>query len=162
MRAEIALDALEQAVHDRRTGQHDPLIHHGDREVQYVAIRYAERLNEVGIEPSVGSVGDSYDKALGETINGLYKTEAIRHQGPWRGIGAVEFATLEWADRFNKMRLMESIGNVPPAELEAEYYDQVAGSAVAAGSGLMSLRNNRGSSYVFTAGPSIWRASLVL
>ena len=132
MRADIALDALEQAVYDRRLGQQNPLIHHSARAVQYVTHRYAERLSEVGIEPSVGSVGDSYDNALAETINGLYKTEVIRHQGPWKGIDAVEFANLEWVDWFNNRRLMESIGNVPPAELETEYYDQMAGSAIAA------------------------------
>jgi putative transposase len=132
LRADIALDAVEQALHDRQVGQEGQLIHHSDRGVQYVAIRYAERLNEVGVAPSVGSVGDSYDNALAETINGLYKTEVIRHQGPWRGIEAVEFATLEWVDWFNNRRLMEPIGNVPPAELETEYYDQMTGSAIAA------------------------------
>ena len=100
--------------------------------VQYVAIRYAQRLNDVGIDPCVGSVGDSYDNALAETINGLYKTEVIRHQGPWRSIEAVEFATLEWVDWYNNRRLMESIGNVPPAELGTGYYDEIAGSAIAA------------------------------
>ena len=124
LRADIALDALEQALHDRRIGEQDQLIHHSDRGVQYVAIRYADRLAEVGINPSVGSVGDSYDNALAETINGLYKAELIRQQGPWRGIEAVEFATLEWVDWFNNRRLMETIGNVPPAELESEYYEQ--------------------------------------
>ncbi|MCR9193050.1 MAG: IS3 family transposase [Gammaproteobacteria bacterium] len=124
LRADIALDALEQALHDRRIGEQDQLIHHSDRGVQYVAIRYADRLAEVGIDPSVGSVGDSYDNALAETINGLYKTELIRQQGPWRGIEAVEFATLKWVDWYNHRRLMESIGNVPPAELESEYYEQ--------------------------------------
>jgi transposase InsO family protein len=124
LRADIALDALEQALHDRRIGERDQLIHHSDRGVQYVAIRYADRLAEVGIDPSVGSVGDSYDNALAETINGLYKTELIRQQGPWRGIEAVEFATLKWVDWYNNRRLMESIGNVPPAELESEYYEQ--------------------------------------
>ena len=99
--------------------------------MQYVAIRYADRLSEASIAPSVGSVGDSYDNALAETINGLYKTEVIRQQGPWRNIEAVEFATLEWVDWFNNRRIMESIGNVPPAELEAEYYEQ-QGSAMAA------------------------------
>jgi len=89
-----------------------------------VAIRYADRLADVGIDPSVGSVGDSYDNALAETINGLYKTELIRQKGPWRGIEAVEFATLEWVDWYNNRRLMEAIGNVPPAELETEYYEQ--------------------------------------
>jgi putative transposase len=131
LRADIALDALEQALHDRRIGEQDQLIHHSDRGVQYVAIRYADRLADVGINPSVGSVGDSYDNALAETINGLYKAELIRQQGPWRGIEAVEFATLKWVDWFNNRRLMETIGNVPPAELESEYYEQ-QGSAKAA------------------------------
>lgn len=124
LHTDIALDALEQALHDRRIGEQDQLIHHSDRGVQYVAIRYADRLADVGIDPSVGSVGDSYDNALAETINGLYKTELIRQKGPWRGIEAVEFATLEWVDWYNNRRLMEAIGNVPPAELETEYYEQ--------------------------------------
>jgi putative transposase len=132
LRTDIALDALEQALHDRRIGEQDPLIHHSDRGVQYVAIRYANRLAEMGIKPSVGSVGDSYDNALAETINGLYKTELIRQQGPWRGIESVELATLSWVDWFNNRRLMESIGNVPPAELEQQYYDEQQGSAIAA------------------------------
>jgi len=124
LHTDIALDALEQALHDRRIGEQDQLIHHSDRGVQYVAIRYADRQADVGIDPSVGSVGDSYDNALAETINGLYKTELIRQKGPWRGIEAVEFATLEWVDWYNNRRLMEAIGNVPPAELETEYYEQ--------------------------------------
>ena len=124
LHTDIALDALEQALHDRRIGEQDQLIHHSDRGVQYVAIRYADRLADVGIDPSVGSVGDSYGNALAETINGLYKTELIRQKGPWRGIEAVEFATLEWVDWYNNRRLMEAIGNVPPAELETEYYEQ--------------------------------------
>ena len=119
LRTDLALDALEQALHDRQIGEHEQLIHHSDRGVQYVAIRYADRLADVGINPSVGSVGDSYDNALAETINVLYKTELIRQQGPWRGIEAVELATLSWVDWFNNRRIMESIGNVPPAELEA-------------------------------------------
>src|SRR4051812_34433081 len=98
---------------------------------QYVSIRYTERLAEAGIEPSVGSVGDSYD-ALAETINGLYKAEVIRRRGPWRGIEAVEFATLEWVDWFNHRRLFEPIGNIPPAEAEARYYAQIVGQAMAA------------------------------
>jgi len=131
LHADIALDALEQALHDRGLNENDKLIHHSDRGVQYVAIRYADRLAEAGINPSVGSVGDSYDNALAETINGLYKTELIRQQGPWRGVEGVELATLTWVDWFNNRRLMEPIGNVPPAELEAEYYEQ-QGSAKAA------------------------------
>ncbi|MGK0170909.1 MAG: putative transposase [Gammaproteobacteria bacterium] len=132
MRTDIALDALEQALHERHIGVEGPLIHHSDRGVQYVAIRYAQRLSDVGIAPSAGSVGDSYDNALAETINGLYKTEVIRHQGLWRRIEAVEFTTLEWVDWYNNRRLMESIGDVPPAELETEYSDELAGSAIAA------------------------------
>ena len=97
-----------------------------------MSIRYADRLSEVGIEPSVGSVGDSYDNALAETINGLYKTEVIRRQGPWRNIEEVEFATLIWVDWFNNRRLLEPIGNVPPREKEIEYYKQLEGSAMAA------------------------------
>ena len=100
--------------------------------MQYVSIKYTERLTEAGIEPSVGSVGDSYDNALAETINGLYKTEVIRRCGPWRSLEAVEFATLEWVDWFNKRRLLEPIGNIPPAEAEARYYAQLEEPALAA------------------------------
>ena len=107
---------------DRRPVQGGGLVHHSDRGVQYVSIRYTERLADAGIEPSVGSVGDSYDNALAETINGLYKTEVIRRRGPWRALEAVEFATLEWVDWFNNRRLLEPIGNIPPAEAEARYY----------------------------------------
>jgi len=122
--ASFVLDALEQALHDRRPVQGGGLIHHSDRGVQYVSIKYTERLAEAGVEPSVGSVGDSYDNALAETINGLYKTEVIRRRGPWRSFEAVEFATLEWVDWFNNRRLLESIGNLPPAEAEARFYAQ--------------------------------------
>ena len=132
LHADIALDALEQALYDRAVNENTDLIHHSDRGVQYVSIRYADRLSEVGIEPSVGSVGDSYDNALAETINGLYKTEVIRRQGPWRNIEEVEFATLTWVDWFNHRRLFEPIGNVPPAEKEEAYYQQPEGSAMAA------------------------------
>jgi transposase InsO family protein len=118
--AGFVLDALEQALHDRRPLQ--GLIHHSDKGSQYVCIRYTERLVEAGIEPSVGSVGDSYDNALAETVIGLFKTEVIRRRGPWRSLEAVEFATLEWVDWFNTRRLLEPIGNVPPAEAEARYY----------------------------------------
>jgi putative transposase len=128
----LALDALEQALHDRDVGGSEALIHHSDRGAQYLSIRYAERLQEAGIEPSVGSVGDSYDNALAETINGLYKTEVIRQRGPWRNIEAVEFATLTWVDWFNNRRLFEPIGNVPPCEKEIEYYQQLEGSAMVA------------------------------
>ena len=114
------LDALEQALHARRASQ--GLIHHSDRGCQYLFIRYTERLAEAGIESSVGSVGDSYDNALAETIIGLYKTEVIYERGPWRSHDAVEYATLAWVDWFNNRRLLESIGHVPPVEREREYY----------------------------------------
>ena len=118
----FVLDALEQALHDRRPLHRGGLVHHSDRGSQYVSIRYSERLAEAGIEPSVGSVGDSYDNALAETINGLYKAELIHRRGPWRSFEAVEFATLEWVDWFNHRRLLEPIGNIPPAEAEERYY----------------------------------------
>jgi transposase InsO family protein len=130
--ASFVLDALEQALHERRPLQGGGLVHHSDRGVQYVSIKYTERLAEAGIEPSVGSVGDSYDNALAETINGLYKTEVIRHHGPWRSLEAVEFATLEWIDWFNHRRLLEPLGNIPPAEAEARYYAQLEEPALAA------------------------------
>ena len=114
--AAFVLDALEQALHDRRPTHSGGLIHHSDRGSQYVSIKYTERLAEAGIEPSVGSVGDSYDNALAETINGLYKAEVIHRRGPWRSFEAVEYATLEWVDWFNHRRLLEPIGNIPPAE----------------------------------------------
>ena len=101
----------------------------GIRGCQYLSIRYTERLVEANIEASVGSVGDSYDNALAETINGLYKTEVIRHRGPWRNIEEVEFATLEWVDWFSNRRLLEPIGNIPPAEFEMAYYRQLTESA---------------------------------
>jgi transposase InsO family protein len=132
LRTGLALDALEQALYDRQKSDIEELIHHSDRGVQYRSIRYAERLQEAGVEPSVGSVGDSYDNALAETINGLYKTEVIRQQGPWRNIEEVEFATLTWVDWFNNRRLFEPIGNVPPSEKEIEYYQQLEESAMAA------------------------------
>ncbi|MGH7927887.1 MAG: IS3 family transposase [Candidatus Binatia bacterium] len=132
LRTGLALDALEQALYDRQKSETEELVHHSDRGVQYLSIRYAERLQEAGIEPSVGSVGDSYDNALAETINGLYKTEVIRQQGPWRNIEDVEFATLTWVDWFNNRRLFEPIGNVPPREKEIEYYQQLEESAIAA------------------------------
>ena len=99
---------------------------------QYLSIRYTERLAEMGIEPSVGSKGDSYDNALAETINGLYKAEVIRLKGPWRGLDDVEFATLEWVDWFNHRRLLEAIGYIPPAEFEAMYDQQQGASATGA------------------------------
>ena len=129
-RTDFVLDALEQALHERRPGGQDSLIHHSDRGAQYVSIRYTDRLAEAGIEPSVGSVGDSYDNALAETINGLYKAEVIYKRGPWRNLQAVEMATLEWVDWFNNRRLLGPIGNIPPAEAEAAYYEQLAGSTI--------------------------------
>jgi transposase InsO family protein len=120
--AGFVLDALEQALAQRRPLHKGGLVHHSDRGSQYVSIKYTERLAEAGIEPSVGSVGDSYDNALAETINGLYKAEVIHRKGPWRSFEAVEFATLEWVDWFNHRRLLEPIGNIPPAEAEAIYY----------------------------------------
>ena len=130
--AGFVLDALEQALADRRPVQGGGLVHHSDRGVQYVSIRYTERLVEAGIEPSVGSVGDSYDNALAESINGLYKTEVIRRRGPWRSLETVEFATLEWVEWFNNRRLLEPIGNVPPAEAEARYYAELETRPMAA------------------------------
>ena len=124
-RADFVLDALEQALHERRPVARGGLIHHSDRGVQYVSIRYTERLPEAGIELSVGRVGDSYDNALAETINGLFKAEVIHRRGPWRSAEAVEFATFEWVDWFNNRRLLEPVGNIPPAEAEARYYEQL-------------------------------------
>ena len=130
--ASFVLDALEQAIHDRRPAHRGGLIHHSDRGSQYVSIKYTERLAEAGIEPSVGSVGDSYDNALAETINGLYKAEVIRRRGPWRSFEAVEYATLEWVDWFNNRRLLAPIGNIPPAEAEERYYDLLDDTPIAA------------------------------
>jgi putative transposase len=118
--AGFVLDALEQALHARRPTE--SLIHHSDRGSQYVSIRYTERLAEAGIDPSVGSVGDSYDNALAETVIGLFKTEVIHRLGPWKSCEAVEYKTIEWVDWFNHQRLLEPIGNIPPAEAEANYY----------------------------------------
>jgi transposase InsO family protein len=131
LRSDLALDALEQAIHIR-SGL-DQLIHHSDRGVQYVSIRYTERLAAAGIEPSVGSIGDSYDNALAETIFGLFKTEVIRPNGPWRSLEEVEFATLEWVDWFNNRRLLEPIGDIPPAEFEDLYYARQESSATGVG-----------------------------
>src|SRR4051812_842210 len=130
--AGFVLDALEQALHARRPVRGGGLVHHSDRGVQYVSIKYTERLAAAGIEPSVGSVGDSYDNALAETINGLYKAELIHRRGPWRGFEAVEFATLEWVDWVNKRRLLEPIRNIPPAEAEAAYYAPLEMTRIAA------------------------------
>jgi transposase InsO family protein len=122
LRSDLAMDALEQALHARP--DLGGLVHHSDRGVQYRSIRYTERLAEVGIEPSVGSIGDSYDNALAETINGLFKTEVIHPNGPWRNLEEVEFATLEWVDWFNNRRLLGPIGDIPPVEFEQMYYER--------------------------------------
>jgi putative transposase len=124
LRSDLALDALEMAIFARRDRNLDGLIHHSDRGVQYLAICYTERLGQAGVVNSVGSRGDSYDNALAESFNGLYKTELIRRQGPWRGVDDVEFATLEWVDWFNHRRLHSEIGMIPPAEHETTYYRQ--------------------------------------
>jgi transposase InsO family protein len=129
--AQFVLDALEQAVHMRRPGE-PGLIHHSDRGVQYVSIKYTERLAAAGIEPSVGSVGDSYDNALAETVIGLFKTEVIHRQGPWRSLEAVEVATMNWVDWYNNRRLLGSIGDIPPAEAEASHYAALEPTPVAA------------------------------
>jgi putative transposase len=129
--AGFVLDALEQALYERQPVR-SGLVHHSDRGVQYVSIKYTERLAEAGIEPSVGSIGDSYDNALAETIIGLFKTEVIHRRGSWRNAEAVEFATLEWVDWFDHRRLFEPIGSIPPAEAEARYYAQTEGLATAA------------------------------
>jgi transposase InsO family protein len=128
MRTDFVLDALEQALYERKPGDDGGLIHHSDRGSQYVSIRYTERLAEAGIEPSVGSAGDAYDNALAETINGLYKAEVIHKRAPWKTKESVELATLEWVAWFNHHRLLEPIGNIPPAEAEANYYHQLAES----------------------------------
>jgi putative transposase len=131
-RADFVLDALEQALHERRPLNRGGLVHHSDRGGQYVSIHYTERLAEAGIEPSVGSVGDSYDNALAETVIGLFKTEVIHRSGPWRSLDAVEFATLEWVDWFNNRRLLEPIGNIPPAEAEARFHADLEVTDIAA------------------------------
>jgi transposase InsO family protein len=125
MRTDFVLDALEQALYDRKPDQ-NALIHHSDRGSQYVSILYSERLAQAGIEPSVGSRGDSYDNALAETINGLYKTELIHRRTPWKTKESLELATLEWVSWFNHHRLLEPIGYIPPAEAEANYFLQLA------------------------------------
>ncbi len=131
LRTDLALDALEQAIHARPCA--DQMVHHSDRGMQYLSIRYTERLADAGIEPSVGSVGDSYDNALAESVIGLFKTEVIRRRGPWRHLEAVEFATLEWVDWFNNRRLLEPIGNIPPVEFEEAYYRHQDAPAMMAG-----------------------------
>ncbi len=131
MSADLTLDALEQALWTRKVKK--GLVHHSDRGSQYLSISYSERLVEEGISASVGSVGDAYDNALAETINGLYKTEVIRKRGPWKNLEQVEAATLEWVHWFNTKRLLEPIGNIPPAEFEELYYAQEKSLAIAAG-----------------------------
>jgi transposase InsO family protein len=130
MHTDLVLDALEQALWARSNSK--GVIHHSDRGCQYLSIRYTERLKEAGVEPSVGSVGDSYDNALAESVIGLFKSEVIHHRGPWRQLDDVEYATLDWVDWFNNRRLLEPIGNVPPAEFESMYYRQLYESAAAA------------------------------
>lgn len=130
--AGFVLDALEQALFDRRPISGGGLVHHSDRGSQYVSIKYTERLAEAGLEPSVGSVGDSYDNTLAETINGLYKAEVIWRRGPWKSMKLVEYATLEWVDWFNNRRLLEPIGNIPPAEAEAAYFASIEEQPIAA------------------------------
>lgn len=126
LRSDLALDALEQALYARPLTSTESLVHHSDRGGQYLSIRYTERLAEAGIEPSVGSTGDSYDNALAETVIGLFKTEEIYRRGPWKGLEDVEFATLEWVAWYNGSRLLEPLGYVPPAEFEKAYHDRQA------------------------------------
>jgi putative transposase len=126
LRTDFVLDALEQAIYARCDDTVGDLVHHSDRGSQYLSMRYTERLADAGIEPSVGSRGDSYDNALAESVIGLFKTEVIRRKGPWRTLEAVEFATLTWVDWFNHRRLLGPIGFMPPAEYEARYYEQAA------------------------------------
>jgi transposase InsO family protein len=123
LRTDFVLDALEQAIYARCGDGVTDLVHHSDRGAQYLSMRYTERLADAGIDPSVGSRGDSYDNALAESVIGLFKTEVIQRKGPWRHGEAVEFATLRWVDWFNNRRLLEPIGHVPPAEYEAQYYE---------------------------------------
>ena len=131
LRSDLALDALEQALWARQPGE--GLVHHSDRGVQYLSIRYTERLAKAGIEASVGSKGDSYDNALAEAVNSLFKAEVIYRRGPWKSREAVELATLTWVDWFNKRRLLEPLGYVPPAEFEAAYYDKHRNPAMVVG-----------------------------
>ena len=126
MRTDFVLDALEQAIYARRSDALTGLVHHSDRGTQYLSMRYTDRLADAGIAPSVGSQGDAYDNALAESVIGLFKTEVIRRKGPWRSLEAVEFATLTWVDWFNHRRLLGPIGDIPPAECEAQYYAQAA------------------------------------
>lgn len=131
MKVDLTLDALEQALWAREVNS--GLIHHSDRGSQYLAIRYSERLAETGINPSVGSKGDSYDNALAESVIGLFKTEVIRKRGPWKTLESVEYAVLEWVDWFNKRRILEPLGYLPPAEFEEAYYNELEVQAASAG-----------------------------
>lgn len=130
MSTALVLDALEQALWSRAAPR--GLVRHSDRGSQYLSLRYSQRLAEAGVEPSVGSVGDSCDNALAETIIGLYKAGVIHHRGPWRNLDAVEYATLEWVDWYNHRRLLASIGDIPPAEKELAYHRQERESAIGA------------------------------
>ena len=131
-KTDFVLDALEQALYARRPDRSGKLTHHSDRGSQYVSIRYTERLAEAGTRPSVGSVGDAYDNALAETINGLYKTEVIRRRSSWKTMEEVEMQTLKWVDWFNHRRLLEPIGNIPPAEAEENYHAMMDNTKMAA------------------------------
>lgn len=146
MRTDFVLDALEQALYARQPGRDGALVCHSDRGSQDVSIRYTERLAEAGIEPSVGSKGDSYDNALAETINGLYKAELIHRRVPWKTRESVELATLEWVAWFNNHRLMAPLGYVPPAEYEANYYRQLEQQAMSAWLKRRGLHGSRGGS----------------
>jgi putative transposase len=137
---DFVLDALEQAIYDRRRAGVQDLVHHSDRGTQYLSMRYTDRLTEAGIAPSVGSRGDSYDNALAESVIGLFKTEVIQRKGPWRQLEAVEFATLTWVDWFNTRRLLEPIGYVPPAEYEADYYEHLNDRATIEDGGDLGIR----------------------
>ena len=131
MRTDFVLDALEQALYARQPERDNSLVHHSERGSQYVSICYSERLAQAGVEPSVGSKGDSYDNALAETINGLYKAELIHRRAPWKTKQSLELATLQWVSWFNDQRLLEPIGYIPPAEAEENYYRQVASQVAA-------------------------------
>jgi transposase InsO family protein len=133
LETDLALDALEQALYARLLEPCDALIHHSDRGSQYLAIRYTDRLRDAGIESSVGSVGDSYDNALAESVIGLYKTELIRQKGPWKGLEQVELGTLDWVAWFNESRLLGRLGYVPPIEFEASYHQSNVRPAQQAG-----------------------------
>ncbi len=146
--AGFVLDALEQAFGARRPARSGGLIHHSDRGTEYVSIRYFERLDEAGIKPSVDSVGDSYDKALAETIHGLYKAEVIHRRGPCRSFEAVQYATREWGDWFNHRQLLEPIGNISPAEAEKRYHAKINGAAIAGSLKPDSLQQTRRGSMV--------------